>query len=58
MLVMLAGVRGIDLLGDVIAKQWMHVPWRVLPLRGYVVKRSLEVLLCRGEGSSSNRDGD
>jgi hypothetical protein len=29
-----------------------------LPLRGYVVKRSLEVLLCRGEGSSSSRDGD
>jgi hypothetical protein len=25
-LVILAGVRGIDLLGDVIAKQWMDVP--------------------------------
>jgi AP-3 complex subunit delta-1 len=60
-LVTLAGVRGIENQGEVIAKQWMDVAWRVLPVRGYAVKRSLEVLLCRGPGAAgdeSNRDGD
>lgn len=61
-LVTLAGVRGIENQGEVIAKQWMDVAWRVLPVRGYAVKRSLEVLLCRGPGADvggvGNRDND
>ena len=49
-LVILAGVRGIDNQGDMIAKQWMDVAWRVLPVRDYAVRRSLEILICRGPG--------
>jgi hypothetical protein len=36
----------------------MDVAWRVLPLRGYAIKRSFEVLLCHVEGINSSRDGD
>ena len=49
-LVILAGVRGIDNQGEMIAKQWMDVAWRVLPVRCYAVRRSLEILICRGPG--------
>lgn len=61
-LITLAGVRGIENEGQVIARQWMDVAWRVLPVRSYAVKRSLEVLLSRGPGSAeedgSNKDCD
>ena len=61
-LITLAGVRGIESEGQVIARQWMDVAWRVLPVRSYAVKRSLEVLLSRGPGlveeSGSNKDCD
>lgn len=65
-LVILAGVRGIENQGDMIAKQWMDVAWRVLPVRCYAVRRSLEILICRGPGvdddgvavGSSSRRGD
>ncbi len=49
-LVSLAGVRGIENQGEMIAKQWMDVAWRVLPVRCYAVRRSLEILICRGPG--------
>eukprot|EP01082_Thalassiosira_pseudonana_P015115 g13563.t1 g13563 contig82:15103-18358(+) len=49
-LVILAGVRGIESQGEIIAKQWMDVAWRVLPVRSYSVRRSLEMLVCRGPG--------
>ena len=55
-LVILAGVRGIEGQGDGIARQWMDVAWRVLPVRAYAVKRSLEVLVCRGPGVSALDD--
>ena len=61
-LVILAGVRGIENQGEMIAKQWMDVAWRVLPVRCYAVRRSLEILICRGpgadEGGSNGDDGD
>jgi len=49
-LVILAGVRGIEGQGEMIARQWMDVAWRVLPVRCYAVRRSLEILICRGPG--------
>jgi len=55
-LVILAGVRGIDNQGEMIAKQWMDVAWRVLPVRCYAVRRSLEILICRGPGVGGNID--
>ncbi|KAL7541758.1 hypothetical protein ACHAXR_011196 [Thalassiosira sp. AJA248-18] len=55
-LVILAGVRGVDSQGEAIAKQWMDVAWRVLPVRSYAVRRSLEVLVCRGPGA--DEDGE
>jgi AP-3 complex subunit delta-1 len=61
-LVILASVRGIDNQGDMIAMQWMDVAWRVLPVRCYAVRRSLEILICRGPGADdeggSSRRGD
>ncbi|KAL9189983.1 hypothetical protein ACHAXT_009658 [Thalassiosira profunda] len=53
-LVTLAGVRGIESQGEAIAGQWMDVAWRVLPVRSYAVRRSLEVLVCRGPGAGTN----
>ena len=49
-LLILAGVRGVEggHVSETIAKQWMDVAWRVLPVRSYAVRRSLEVLVCRG----------
>lgn len=48
-LVVLAGVRGLDdCQGEAIAKQWMDVAWRVLPVRSYAVRKSLQVLIRRG----------
>ena len=49
-LLILAGVRGVEggQVSETIAKQWMDVAWRVLPVRSYAVRRSLEVLVCRG----------
>jgi len=63
-LVILAGVRGIENQGEMIAKQWMDVAWRVLPVRCYAVRRSLEILICRGPGGADEalvggaKDGD
>lgn len=52
-LVILAGVRGLEEgQGDAIAGQWTDVAWRVLPVRAYAVRRSLEVLVCRGPGTA------
>ena len=64
-LLILAGVRGVKSQGEAISKQWMDVAWRVLPVRSYAVRRSLEVLVCRGglgvesveDGSSGGTDG-
>ena len=58
-LVILAGVRGVDdsHLGEAISKQWMDVAWRVLPVRSYAVRRSLEVLVCRGPGGVVEGEG-
>jgi len=48
-LVVLASVRGLDdCQGEAIAKQWMDVAWRVLPVRSYAVRKSLGVLVRRG----------
>ena len=56
-LVILAGVRGVGKSqGEAIAKQWMDVAWRVLPVRSYAVRRSLEVLVCRGSGPEEEDD--
>ena len=58
-LVVLAGVRGLDdCQGEAIAKQWMDVAWRVLPVRSYAVRKSLEVLVRRGgdKDDSSNSE--
>jgi AP-3 complex subunit delta-1 len=60
-LVILAGFTGIENQGEVISKQWMDVAWRIFPVRGYAVKRSLEVLTSGGPGATgdeSNRDVD
>ncbi|KAL3788883.1 hypothetical protein HJC23_002637 [Cyclotella cryptica] len=61
-LVTIAGIRGIESQGEVIAKQWIDVAWRVLPVRSYAVRRSLEVLVCRGPGVAElvtdNKDAD
>ena len=56
-LVILAGVRGVDIQGEAIAKQWMDVAWRVLPVRSYAVRKSLEVLVARGPGAGGDTDG-
>mmetsp|Transcript_3177 Transcript_3177/g.5654 ORF Transcript_3177/g.5654 Transcript_3177/m.5654 type:complete len:798 (+) Transcript_3177:1-2394(+) len=56
-LVILAGVRGAESQGEAIAKQWMDVAWRVLPVRSYAVRRSLEVLVCRGPGIEDGDEG-
>mmetsp|Transcript_13321 Transcript_13321/g.28903 ORF Transcript_13321/g.28903 Transcript_13321/m.28903 type:complete len:1049 (+) Transcript_13321:206-3352(+) len=56
-LVILAGVRGVESKGEAIAKQWMDVAWRVLPVRSYAVRRSLEVFVCRGPGAEGVTDG-
>ena len=60
-LLILAGVRGVKSQGEAISKQWMDVAWRVLPVRSYAVRRSLEVLVCRGllgmEGSDAGSSG-
>jgi len=56
-LVILAGVRGAESQGEAIAKQWMDVAWRVLPVRSYAVRRSLEVLVCRGPGVEDDDEG-
>ncbi|KAL7549328.1 hypothetical protein ACHAWF_012601 [Thalassiosira exigua] len=50
-LVALAGVRGVEDQGKGVAGQWMDVAWRVLPVRAYAVRRSMEVLACRGPGA-------
>lgn len=56
-LVILAGVRGLEEgQGDAIAGQWTDVAWRVLPVRAYAVRRSLEVLVCRGPGRNGSDD--
>mmetsp|Transcript_15374 Transcript_15374/g.31474 ORF Transcript_15374/g.31474 Transcript_15374/m.31474 type:complete len:1068 (-) Transcript_15374:127-3330(-) len=57
-LVTLSGVRGIEGQGEVIAKQWMDVAWRVLPVRPYAVRRSLEILVCRGQGVSETSENE
>ena len=51
-LLILAGVRGVESQGDAIARQWMDVAWRVLPVRAYAVRRSFELLVCRGPGGA------
>lgn len=51
-LLILAGVRGVESQGDAIARQWMDVAWRVLPVRAYAVRRSMDVLVCRGPGGA------
>ena len=56
-LLILAGVRGVKSQGEAISKQWMDVAWRVLPVRSYAVRRSMEVLVCRGLGVESGEDG-
>ncbi|KAL3793355.1 LOW QUALITY PROTEIN: hypothetical protein ACHAW5_006339 [Stephanodiscus triporus] len=56
-LLILAGVRGVDSQGGAIARQWMDVAWRVLPVRGYAVRRSLEVLVFRGPGGAGGGGG-
>ncbi len=56
-LLILAGVRGVKSKGEAISKQWMDVAWRVLPVRSYAVRRSLEVLVCRGLGVESGENG-
>jgi AP-3 complex subunit delta-1 len=56
-LLILASVRGVGGQGDAIARQWMDVAWRVLPVRAYAVRRSLEVLVCRGPGGIGGGGG-
>jgi len=56
-LVVLASVRGLDdCQGEAIAKQWMDVAWRVLPVRSYAVRKSLEVLISRGDTAAKEED--
>ncbi|KAL7467989.1 hypothetical protein ACHAXS_008218 [Conticribra weissflogii] len=57
-LVTLSGVRGIEGQSGVIAKQWMDVAWRVLPVRSYAVRRSLEILVCRGQDVSETGENE
>lgn len=57
-LVVLVGVRGVEREGDNIARQWTDVAWRVLPVRAYAVRRSLELLVCRGPGAATGEGGD
>jgi len=58
-LVVLASVRGLDdCQGEAIAKQWMDVAWRVLPVRSYAVRKSVEVLIRRGRYTGAKEDSD
>jgi len=57
-LVIVAGVRGVEEQEEAIAKQWMDVAWRVLPVRSYAVRRSLELLVCRGPGFVDGDGGE